>query len=50
MHECPVCYQACDCDGDDLWTDRYVAGGCSCPCEDERDDGCDLAPNGEAGT
>jgi hypothetical protein len=31
MHECPVCGQACDCDGDDLWCD--APDDCSCECE-----------------
>lgn len=46
MHECPICGQACDCDGEDIWNEdaqtiinctHYIEFGCDDP-EDEEDD------------
>ena len=31
MHECPICGQACDCDGDDTWMDAPA----NCACDHE---------------
>lgn len=39
MHECPECGQACDCDGEDLWHDRY--DDCEHNCEEFDDDDFD---------
>ena len=32
MHECPNCCQACDCTGDDTWSDAE-SEICTCDCE-----------------
>lgn len=32
MHECPECYQMCDCDGDDLYNDAE-SEYCECACD-----------------
>lgn len=37
MHECPDCGQACDCDGEDVWSD-YGALSCRHNCEDDWSD------------
>jgi hypothetical protein len=37
MHECPHCWQVCDCIGDDVW-DNSESAYCRCDCEDEFDD------------
>jgi len=33
MHECPMCNQACDCDGEDLW--QEAPDDCQCECLDD---------------
>lgn len=36
MHECPDCGQACDCDGEDVWTDYNR--NCAHICKEDDDD------------
>jgi len=47
MHECPECYQACDCDGEDIWHDFNSSSveNCIHDCEDYEED--DLMPDNE---
>jgi len=33
MHDCPFCFQACDCDGEDTWLE--APDDCSHECEEE---------------
>lgn len=39
MHECQICGQACDCDGEDTWFENVA--NCAHECEDFEDDDCD---------
>ena len=34
MHECPICGQICDCDGDDFFHDKSPQY-CACDCEEQ---------------
>jgi len=46
MHECPICGQTCDCDGEDTWFSYPYNLDCTCNCEEERDaDEDDLMPD-----
>lgn len=36
MHDCPECYQACDCDGEDTWFDD-IEFSCFHECDEEED-------------
>jgi len=39
MHDCPECYQVCDCDGEDVWHEEGSAvDECVHDCEDEEDE------------
>lgn len=48
MHECPICGQACDCCGDDLWNDAEAAN-CEHDCGEmySEDYDCDDADTGD---
>lgn len=41
MHECPICGQACDCDGEDTWYGYPYNMDCTCNCEEEERDNYD---------
>lgn len=36
MHECSICSQVCDCDGEDTWYDE-APDDCACECEEDDD-------------
>ena len=38
MHDCPECFQACDCDGEDTWLESE-SDFCNHECEPDEDDG-----------
>jgi hypothetical protein len=37
MHECPWCFEVCDCDGTEEWQEAW--GDCAHECEEEVDTG-----------
>lgn len=41
MHECPACYMACDCDGEDIWHSWPSSA------VEERDHQCDFHDDDE---